>query len=47
LAWFAAIVIKVDDEDLVTLRWQDWPKHPVFARRRWQLALLPQEHEAA
>jgi len=41
LGWYEAIVIKVDDDDLVTLKWRDFPRHPVFARRRWQLALLP------
>ena len=40
-AWYEATVIRVDDDELVTLKWRDYPKTPVFARRRSQLALLP------
>ena len=40
-AWYEAMVIRVDDDELVTLKWRDYPKTPVFARRRSQLALLP------
>jgi hypothetical protein len=38
--WFESVVIGTDD-DLLKLRWRDWPKLPVFARRRSQVALLP------
>ena len=44
--WFESIVIRIDGDDLVTLKWRDYPKDRVFARRRHQLALLPQEQAA-
>jgi hypothetical protein len=45
--WFEAVVVRIDGDELVTLKWRDWPKWPIFARRRWQLALLPQERPTA
>jgi hypothetical protein len=45
--WFEAVVVRIDGDDLVTYKWRDWPKWPIFARRRWQLALLPQERPTA
>jgi hypothetical protein len=41
--WYESLVLRVDGDDLMTLKWRDWPKNPVFARRRSQLALLPPE----
>lgn len=38
--WWESVVIGVKDE-LFTLRWRDFPGEPVFARRRWHLAILP------
>jgi hypothetical protein len=38
--WFESVVIGTDD-DLLKLRWRDWPKYGPFARRRSQVALLP------
>jgi hypothetical protein len=38
--WFESVVIRAED-DRFTLRWWDWPSLPKFARRTWQLALLP------
>jgi hypothetical protein len=38
--WWESVVIGVKDE-LFTLRWRDFPGQPVFARRRWHLAILP------
>ena len=38
--WWECIVLKAED-DLITLKWRDWPRLPVFARRPWQIGLLP------
>jgi hypothetical protein len=38
--WFESVVLKAED-DLFTLRWRDWPNLPKFARRPWQIGLLP------
>jgi hypothetical protein len=38
--WFESVVITAED-DRFTLRWRDWPGLPKFARRMWQLGLLP------
>ena len=44
--WYESIVIRIDGDDLVTMKWRDYPKDRVFARRRSQLALLPQGQAA-
>ena len=38
--WWESIVIGVNGEAL-TLKWRDFPREPVFVRRRTELALLP------
>ena len=38
--WWESIVIGVNGEAL-TLKWRDFPREPVFVRRRTKLALLP------
>src|SRR5215211_1969378 len=38
--WWESIVIGVNGESL-SLKWRDWPRYPVFVRRRTDLALLP------
>ncbi len=38
--WFESVVLHVKDE-VLTLKWRDWPKQRSFTRRRSQLALLP------
>jgi hypothetical protein len=38
--WFESIVLRVED-DVLMLRWRDWPRLPTFTRRPWQLSLLP------
>jgi hypothetical protein len=38
--FFEAIVVRIDGE-VLTLRWEFWPKLPVFTRRCWQVAPLP------
>ena len=38
--WWESIVIGVNGESL-SLKWRDWPRDPVFVRRRSDLALLP------
>jgi hypothetical protein len=37
--WWLAVVTEVDD-DILVLRWRDWPDEPAFSRRRAELALL-------
>jgi hypothetical protein len=43
--WFESIVLRAEN-DVFMLRWRDWPRLPVFARRPWQLGLLPPGHRA-
>jgi hypothetical protein len=38
--WFECLVIAVDDPDLFTLRYCDWPKEPPFKRRRVEIGLM-------
>ena len=38
--FFEAIVVRIDGE-VLSLRWEGWPKLPIFTRRRWQVAPLP------
>jgi len=38
--WFLAVVVKVADDGLLTLRWRDWVDLPPFTRKREQIALL-------
>jgi hypothetical protein len=38
--WFECLVIAVEDPDLFTLRYCDWPKEPPFKRRRVELGLM-------
>src|SRR4051794_17153459 len=38
--WWESIVIGVD-ADAFSLKWRDFPREPVFVRRRAELALLP------
>jgi len=38
--WWESIGIGVNGESL-SLKWRDWPRYPVFVRRRTDLALLP------
>jgi len=38
--WFLALVVKVTDDGVFTLRWRDWVDYPPFTRKREQLALL-------
>jgi hypothetical protein len=38
--WWESVVIKTED-DRFTLKWRDWPNLPKFARRTWQIGLLP------
>ena len=38
--WYEAVVIEDHGDDLLTLRWRDWPQEPTIERRRWHLALL-------
>ena len=38
--WWESIIIGVNGEAL-TLKWRDFPREPVFVRRRTELALLP------
>ena len=40
LGFFEAIVVRIDGE-VLSLRWENWPKLPIFTRRRWQVAPLP------
>ena len=42
--WFECIVIAVEDGDLYTLRYCDWPAEPPFTRRRGQLCLMHPAH---
>src|SRR5215212_9130862 len=42
--WWESIVIGVNGEAL-TLKWRDFPREPVFVRRRTKLALLPCSRE--
>ena len=42
-AWWEALVLKIDDKGVMTLKWRDYPGNPVFRRRRSQVALLPPE----
>jgi hypothetical protein len=42
--WFESLVLKIDDQDVLTLKWRDYPRNPVFRRRRSQVALLPPEN---
>ena len=37
--WWKATVTEVDN-DVLVLRWRDWPDEPAFSRRRSELALL-------
>lgn len=37
--WWEAVVTEVDN-DVLVLRWRDWPDEPAFSRRRSELALL-------
>ena len=39
--WFEAVVIEDRGEDLLVLRWRDWPDNEPFPRRREHIALLP------
>jgi len=38
--WFLALVVKVTDDGVFTLRWRDWVDYPPFTRKREQIALL-------
>jgi hypothetical protein len=38
--WWEAIVVRIENE-VLTLRWRDWPKYPVFTRRVVQLTPVP------
>ena len=39
--WWEAVVAAEKGDDLLVLRWRDWPDLPVFVRRRDHLASLP------
>jgi hypothetical protein len=43
--WFESIVLRAEN-DVFMLRWRDWPRLPVFARRTWQIGLLPPGYRA-
>ena len=38
--WFESIVVALPGDDLVELRWRDWPEEPVIARRVGDLGLI-------
>ena len=38
--WWESVVLGINGEAL-TLKWRDFPREPVFVRRRTKLALLP------
>ena len=38
--WFECLVIAVEGEDLFVLRYCDWPKEPLFRRRRVEIGLM-------
>lgn len=38
--WWESIVLRAEN-DVFMLQWRDWPRLPVFARRTWQIGLLP------
>jgi len=37
--WWESLVVEMK-EDLLTLKWRDWPKEPSFVRRTSQIARL-------
>lgn len=39
--WFESVVVEAKADDLMVLRWRDFPDEALFLRRRDQLALLP------
>ena len=39
-SWWEAIIVAVEDE-MVTLKWRDFPKEPPFTRQRYQIAFIP------
>lgn len=39
--WFESVVCEAKPDDLMVLRWRDFPDEALFLRRRDQLALLP------
>jgi hypothetical protein len=41
--WWEAIVLKIDEKGVITLKWRDYTGDPVFRRRQSQVALLPPE----
>ena len=43
--WFESVVLRAEN-DVFILRWRDWPRLPVFARRTWQIGLLPPGYRA-
>jgi hypothetical protein len=38
--WFEAVVVEDKGDDLVELRWRDWPEEPIIVRCRRDLALV-------
>ena len=45
--WYESVVVEVKPDDLLVLRWRDWPELPVFPRRREHLGLLHPKHADA
>ena len=40
MGWWEAVVVKKGD-DLITLKWRDYPKYPLFTLRRDLILHLP------
>lgn len=43
--WWLAVVVKVNSDDLFTLRWRDYPDMPTVVRKRKHIALLHPDFE--
>jgi hypothetical protein len=41
--WWESVIVEIS-EDLLTLKWRDWPDEPTFVRRTSQIALLHPSH---
>jgi hypothetical protein len=41
--WWESVIVEIIEE-LLTLKWRDWPDEPTFVRRTSQIALLHPSH---